>query len=74
MQDSKLMSATGAATAKVMGLDEIASFRLIPPLPYTSTLIPAEKLRETIFQIARERQAKEREAALNGNAEPTGLR
>jgi hypothetical protein len=74
MQNLKSMGATGTALvqgpAKPDGyMDEIVSIRLIPPLPYSTTLIPAEKLRETIFQIARERQGQRREAALNGSSQ-----
>ena len=64
------MSSAGAAptTGKVRptDLDEVTSIYLIPPLPYKPTLISEHKIRETMLQIALERQAKEREAALNG--------
>ena len=71
MQDLTVMSATGTARAPfgkpTPERDEIVSFHLLPPLPYSTTLIPAERFRETIIQVVRERQAKEREAALDGN-------
>jgi len=64
------MSGTGVATRKAEEDDRdifVESIRLIPPLPYSPTRIPAEKLRNTIIQVVRERQAKVREASLNGS-------
>jgi hypothetical protein len=72
MQNLKSMNATGTSLAFVREdeyMGEVVSIHLTPHLPYSTTLIPADKLRETIFQIARERQAKEREAALNGSSQ-----
>ena len=69
------MSGTGTATTKVQAdsidRDEIVSFRLIPPLPYKPTLIPEEKLREIMIQIGREREERQRQAAVHDQS--TGL-
>lgn len=74
MQHFSSMNATGTALAHVPDQsgkfrDEVVSIHLMAPPPYSTTLIPADQLRATIFQIARERQAKERDAALNGSSQ-----
>ena len=75
MQDSKQMSGLGAAPKRVdvspNGESDhlVVSIRLIPPLPYSTTVIQEDQLSEAIVQASRERRAKEREAALNGKAE-----
>lgn len=65
------MSGTGVAPGIKTESDEdilVTSILLIPPLPYSPTLYPAEKMREAIIQVSRERRAKEREAAQNGSS------
>jgi hypothetical protein len=72
MQDLRLMSGTGVATSKIAAENWdilVDSIRLIPPLPYEPTIVSADRLRGAIIQVVRERQAKEREAALDGSAQ-----
>ena len=40
-----------------------------PPMPFRPS-IPVDRIRRAVFQVVRERQAKEREAALNGKTTP----
>ena len=71
MQHSIQMSGTSAATKKatvqpVIDQDEVIfPIRVPKRLPYRPS-IPARELRKIVFKVVRERQAREREAALNG--------
>jgi len=70
MPDLESMSSTAVSQRPAKEYDHmVVSIRLIPPLPYSPTVVPADELRMAIIQASRERRAKEREAALNGNAE-----
>ena len=71
MPELNQMSGTSAATKKaraepVLDPNEMA-FPIHPPkrLPFHPS-IPARELKKIVFRVVRERQAREREAALNG--------